>query len=99
MEDLAWRVLRAVAKRGYVGASREDLFQEIRGVAYEDLEGALRTLEEEGYVTMEWTGPNTFVAAVTEKGSVYARDEYERRIEGYRKQVEEEKDRGGLERI
>mgnify|MGYP001558589400 CR=1 FL=1 len=52
MEDVPWRVLNLVAKRGYIGATREDFFREIRGVIYEDLEKAILALEKEGYVSL-----------------------------------------------
>lgn len=89
MEEFLWRVLSLTAKRGYIGASREDFFREIRGTSYSDLEEAVLLLEREGYINLEWVGPNRFVATITEPGSALVRDEYERRIEAYRKSAEE----------
>jgi len=91
MEDLTWKVLALAAKRGFMGASREDFFREIKGVAYNDLENAILSLEKDGLVSVEWTGPSKFLVCVTEKGSQFTREEYKRRIEAYRKEVEEKK--------
>src|SRR3972149_9490475 len=58
LDDLDWKILSLTAKRGLIGATREDFFREIRGLRYEDLEDAVRRLETEGYLQVEWTAPN-----------------------------------------
>lgn len=91
MDDFQWRVLNTAAKRGYFGASREDLFADIRGVRYRELEEAVKSLESEGFVTVEWTGPNKFVVNITEEGNEMVKSEYKKRLEEYEKKVEEQK--------
>ena len=91
MDDFHWRVLNTAAKRGYFGASREDFFAEIRGVRYKELEQAVKILEKNGYVEIEWTGPNKFVVNITEKGNDMVRSEYESRLAEYEKKIEEQK--------
>jgi DNA-binding PadR family transcriptional regulator len=91
VDDFQWRVLNTAAKRGYFGASREDLFSDIRGVRYKELEEAVRTLESEGLVKVEWTGPNKFVVNITEKGNEMVRVEYEERLAAYEKKIDEQK--------
>lgn len=100
MEELDWKVLSLTAKRGLIGASREDFFREVRGAKYEDLEDAVQRLEQEGYVTTEWTGPNRFILTVTEKGSQLAAAEYEKRLKAYQDRIESQrKGVGGVERV
>src|SRR2546427_12674423 len=69
MEDVHWRVLNLVAKRGYIGATREDFFREIRGVIYDDLEKAILALEKDGYVNLEWLAGSRFIIPITGKGA------------------------------
>jgi hypothetical protein len=100
MEDLDWKVLSLTAKRGLIGATREDFFREIRGLRYEDLEDGIRRLEEEGYVLIEWTGPNKFILTVTEKGSGLAAAEYEKRLQSYQQRIEAQRRAvGGIEKV
>ncbi len=83
MDDFSWKVLSVVARRGYMGASREDFFKEIRGVQYKALEEELRELENEGNIQIEWTGPNKFIVTITTQGSQLVGDEYKKRIADY----------------
>ena len=100
MKELEWKVLSLTAKRGLIGATREDFFREIRMVRYEDLEDAIRLLETEGYVAVEWTGPNKFILTVTEKGSKLAATEYEKRLKAYQDRIDSQRKAvGGVERI
>jgi len=100
MEDLDWRVLSLTAKRGLIGATREDFFREIRGARYEDLEEAVRRLEADGFVAIEWTGPNKFILTVTEKGSRLAAAEYEKRLKAYEERIEaQRKAVGGVDKV
>jgi hypothetical protein len=88
MDDLDWKVLSLTAKRGLIGATREDFFREIRGLRYEDLEDAVRRLETEGQIQVEWTGPNRFTLTVSEVGSKLAAQEYEKRLKAYKERIE-----------
>src|SRR2546428_13171039 len=69
MDDLHWRILTLVAKRGYIGATREDFFREIRGVIYNDLEKAILYLEKEGYIGLEWLPGRRVLRSVTGEGA------------------------------
>ena len=100
MEELEWKILSLTAKRGVIGATREDFFREVRGLSYEDLEDAMRRLESDGYVQVEWTGPNKFILTVTEKGSKLAAAEYTKRLKSYEDRIEAQRRAvGGVERI
>ena len=99
MDELSWKIINLVAKRGYIGATREDFFTDVRGLVYEDLEKNLLSLERDDYIKIEWTGPNKFLVQITEKGSKLAKDEYEKRLNVYRKRIEEQAGTGGLEKI
>src|SRR2546426_12146585 len=85
MDDLHWRILTLVAKRGYIGATREDFFREVRGVIYDDLEKAVLYLEKEGYVGLEWLAGSRVLVSITEKGAVGGRGGDERRGGGAHK--------------
>lgn len=69
MEDEPWELmLHELAKRGNIGASRDDLFKALRGIAYGDLEYIIEKLEQRGYIAIQWLGSYDFVANITEKG-------------------------------
>lgn len=100
MDELQWKVLSLTAKRGMIGATREDFFREIRILRYEDLEDAIRALDSEGFIAIEWTGPNRFILTVTEAGSKLAAAEYEKRLKAYQDRIESQRKAvGGVERI
>ena len=100
MDELTWKILALTAKRGLIGATREDFFRETRGVRYEDLESAIRSLEAEQYIQIEWTGPNKFIVTVTEKGSKLAAEEYEKQLKAYRDRIDAQRRAvGGVEKI
>jgi len=99
MDEMSWKIINLVAKRGHMGATREDFFIEIRGLVYKELEEALLSLERDDYIKIEWTGPDKFIVQITEKGSRLAKDEYEKRLDIYRKRVDEQASTGGLEKI
>jgi hypothetical protein len=62
-------MLRIAAKRGNIGASRDDLFKELKaGIAYEELERLIQELEQKGYVTIDWLGTYDFVVTITPQG-------------------------------
>lgn len=99
MDDLPWRVLTLAAKRGYIGATREDFFREIRGVMYDNLEKAILDLEKRGLVTIEWLADSRFIVSVTELGSVEVRDEYDRRLQAYQERIADQRRKAGLDRV
>ena len=100
MEELPWKVLSLTAKRGVIGATREDFFRDVRGLRYEDLEDAIRSLEAENLVQVEWTGPNKFILTVTEAGSRLAASEYDDRLKSYQDRIDaQRRAAGGVERI
>ena len=65
------KMLKEAAKRGLIGASRDDLFRVLRGVAYSELEELIDELERKGYITVEWVGFADFVITVTPEGLRY----------------------------
>ncbi|HEV8595225.1 MAG TPA: hypothetical protein VGR51_06815 [Thermoplasmata archaeon] len=100
MDDIDWKILSLTAKRGVIGATREDFFRDIRGLRYEDLEEAVGRLETDGYILTEWTGPNKFILTVTEKGSQLAAGEYEKRLRAYQDRIDSQRRAvGGVEKI
>lgn len=70
-EGMYEKMLRVAAKRGLIGASRDDLFKVLKGVAYSELEELIDELERKGYVTVEWVGFADFVITVTPEGLHY----------------------------
>ena len=99
MDELSWKIVNLVAKRGHIGATREDFFVEVRGLIYKDLEENLLALEREDIIKIEWLGPDKFLVSITEKGSKLVKDEYEKRLGVYKRRVEEQASTGGLEKI
>src|SRR2546422_9427602 len=98
MEDVPWRVLNLVAKRGYIGATREDFFREIRGVIYDDLEKAILSLEKDGYVSLEWLAGSRVLITNTAKGAAGVEGEYERRVKAYQDRGEGQEPQAGRNR-
>lgn len=88
MDDVDWKVLSLTAKRGLIGATREDLFREIRGMRYEDLEASVFRLEAAGNISVEWTGPSKFILTVSESGSKLVATEYEKRLKAYQERID-----------
>ena len=70
-EGLYDKMLREAARRGLIGASRDDLFKVLKGVAYSELEELIDELERKGYITVEWVGFADFVITVTPEGLQY----------------------------
>ena len=70
-EGVYEKMLREAAKRGLIGASRDDLFKALKGVAYSELEELIDELERKGYITVEWVGFADFVITVTPEGLRY----------------------------
>ena len=99
MEELPWRMLNLAAKRGYIGANREDFFHEIRGVMYDTLERAVLELERGGLITVQWLSDSRFIVLITDKGATEVRGEYERRLKAYEERIVEQKKKAGLARV
>jgi len=99
MEELPWKILNLVAKRGYIGATREDFFREVRGVVYDALERAILALQEGGYVSVEWLSDSKFLVYITDKGSAEVREEYERRLKVYNERIATQKSKAGLDKV
>jgi hypothetical protein len=70
-ENVYEKMLRVAARRGLIGASRDDLFKILKGVAYSELEELIDELESKGYITVEWVGFADFVITVTPEGLRY----------------------------
>lgn len=71
--ELGIRMLQILAKRGYRGADREAFFQNIRGMRYNQLEMEILSLEQEGYISINWVGPSNFAASITQSGLEFTR--------------------------
>jgi len=99
MDELPWKILNLVAKRGYIGMTREDFFREVRGVIYEELERAILQLEREGYVGVAWLADSKFLITITDKGSAEVKGEYERRLKIYQDRITEQKSKAGLDKV
>jgi hypothetical protein len=68
LENLEESMLELVAKRGNIGASRDDLFKGLKGVAYSEMEMQIEQLEKKGYIAIQWLGSYDFVATITDLG-------------------------------
>ncbi len=62
------KILLLLAKRGSLGLKRNQFFEIIRGVSYDELHQQLERLEKEGFVAIAWQGPADFTATITERG-------------------------------
>ena len=91
MDEVDWKILSLTAKRGVIGATREDFFRDIRGLRYEDLMDAVGRLDKDGYIAIEWTGEDRFILTVTEKGSQLAATEYEKRLKAYEQRIDDQR--------
>ena len=68
LENPEESMLELVAKRGNIGASRDDLFKALKGVAYRELEKLVEILEQKGYIAVQWLSSFDFVATITPTG-------------------------------
>lgn len=57
--SLADRILSIVAKRGYVGITRDELLRKL-GVAYDELMAALDELRSRSLIRVHWPTPDSF---------------------------------------
>ena len=67
-KNITETMLEVAQKRGKYGATRDDFFKEIRGVAYNELKLKAQELEQEGYIKIDWIDSFDFVITVTPKG-------------------------------
>lgn len=72
--DMENRLLEALALRGFLGYTKNDLFARFKGVSYDELKVALEHLEREALVQLNWRGPADFTALITPKGVTSIRD-------------------------
>src|SRR5207244_5967035 len=63
------KVLELLDKRGSIGLKKNQLFEILRGVNFDDLQGELARLEGEGLVTLLWHGTSDFTAVSTARGT------------------------------
>jgi hypothetical protein len=68
IENVEEEMLRIAAKRGNIGASRDDLYKELKGIAYQELEEMVQELEQRGWVTIDWLGTYDFMVTITPQG-------------------------------
>ncbi len=63
-------LLKIAARRGNIGASRDDLFRELKGgIPYNKLEWLVQELEQAGFITVDWLGTYDFVITITPEGN------------------------------
>src|SRR2546430_154916 len=62
------KVLLLLDKRGSIGLKKNQLFEILRGVNFDDLQSELGRLEGEGLVTLLWHGASDFTAVITPRG-------------------------------
>jgi hypothetical protein len=67
-DNITEAMLRIAAKRGLIGASRDELYKELGGIPYNELEKHIQELEQKGYITIDWLGWSDFVITVTREG-------------------------------
>jgi len=71
--DLDDRLLQALAQRGFLGFTKNELFQKFRGINYEDLKTTLDRLERQQLLQLSWRGASDFTALITPKGMTQVR--------------------------
>jgi len=62
------KILLLLAKRGTLGLKKNQFFEILKGVSYDELQRELDRLEKDGFIAMTWFGPADFTAAITERG-------------------------------
>jgi len=67
-EDLRHKVLLLLSQKGHLGVSKDDFFEALHGVSYNDLEKELTKLEREALVQINWRGPADFTVLITPLG-------------------------------
>ncbi len=56
---------------GYRGATREIFYKNIKALNYNYLKVVLNSLEQKGFVTLEWIDYDRFFAYITPEGEVF----------------------------
>jgi len=69
------KVLLLLDKRGSIGLKKNQLFEILRGVNFDDLQSELGRLEGEGLVTLLWHGASDFTAVITPRGTAATKRE------------------------
>jgi len=72
--DLENRVLEALALRGFLGLTKNDLFARFKGIGYDELKVTVERLERQALVQVNWRGPAEFSVLITPKGVAAIRD-------------------------
>lgn len=72
--DLENRILEALALRGFLGFTKNELFERFKGIGYDELRSAVERLERQGLAQVSWNGPAEFSAKITPKGVTAIRD-------------------------
>jgi small GTP-binding protein len=62
------KLLALLEKRGSLGLKKNQLFEILRGVNFDDLQAELARLEGEGLVHVMWSGTSDFTAVITPQG-------------------------------
>ncbi len=62
------KLLLLLAKRGTLGLKKNQFFEILKGVSYDELQRELDRLEKDGLVTLTWFGPADFTATITSRG-------------------------------
>lgn len=68
MLELEWDMLKVIADKGKLGASKEFFFQSLRGVGFDTLKESLDSLESKGHIRIKWSGTSNFLVFITEEG-------------------------------
>src|SRR6266581_4680895 len=63
------KILELLSKRGALGLKKNQFFEILRGVSFDELQAELKRLEAEGLLTLLWAGPADFTAVITPRGT------------------------------
>lgn len=69
--DMEGSLLLICKAWGYRGATREIFYKNIKALNYNTMKDALASLEEKGFVTLEWVDYDRFFAYITPEGEAY----------------------------
>ena len=56
---------------GHRGATREILYKDIKGLNFSHMKDALASLEEKGFITIEWIDFDRFFSYITPEGKAH----------------------------
>ena len=62
------KILLLLAKRGTLGLKKNQFFEILKGVSYDELQRELDRLEKDGLIAVTWFGPADFTATITDRG-------------------------------